>query len=48
MSGLDNLRNMVGSPIAGIDPLELYDTRTLTKDIDAWYSNNGQGNENMK
>ena len=44
MSGLDNLRNMVGSPIAGIDPLEAYDTRALCKRIDDWYSGNGQGN----
>lgn len=44
MSGLDNLRNMVGSPIAGIDPYEVYDTRKLCRDIDAWYTNNGQGN----
>jgi ferredoxin-nitrite reductase len=29
MSGLDNVRNLVGSPLAGIDPLELYDTRQL-------------------
>ena len=36
MSGLDNLRNMVGSPIAGIDPHEIYDTRALTKSIDDW------------
>eukprot|EP01036_Dinobryon_divergens_P027781 gene27781-36608_t len=44
MSGLDNLRNMVGSPIAGLDKNELFDTRALTKKIDSWYSGNGQGN----
>lgn len=44
MSGLDNLRNMVGSPIAGIDPFELFDTRDLTKQIDQWYCGNGAGN----
>ena len=44
MSGLDNLRNMVGSPIAGIDPHELFDTRDLTKAIDSWYTNDGKGN----
>jgi ferredoxin-nitrite reductase len=44
MSGLDNLRNMVGSPIAGIDPHETYDTRALNRKIDEWYTNNGQGN----
>jgi ferredoxin-nitrite reductase len=44
MSGLDNLRNMVGSPIAGIDPLEMVDTRELCRQIDSWYSGNGVGN----
>lgn len=29
-SALDNVRNMVGSPLAGIDELELVDTRELT------------------
>lgn len=43
-SGLDNVRNMVGSPIAGIDPFELFDTRQLTRDLDNWYSNYGHGN----
>jgi ferredoxin-nitrite reductase len=28
-SALDNVRNMVGSPLAGIDPLEMVDTREL-------------------
>lgn len=28
-SALDNVRNMVGSPLAGIDPLEMIDTREL-------------------
>lgn len=31
MSGLDNVRNVVGNPMAGIDPMEDYDTRQL------WY-----------
>lgn len=44
MSGLDNVRNMVGSPIAGIDPMEIYDTRALCKEIDGYYSGNGKGN----
>ena len=43
-SGLDNLRNMVGSPVAGIDPHEIYDTRELARKIDHWYTNNGVGN----
>jgi len=30
--------------VAGLDPLELYDTRALTKQIDSWYSGDGLGN----
>ena len=28
-SALDNVRNVVGSPLAGIDPLEIVDTRSI-------------------
>lgn len=34
MSGMDNVRNMVGSPITGIDPLKLVYTRLLCNQID--------------
>lgn len=44
MSGMDNVRNVVGSPLAGIDPHEIYDTRALAKEIDSWYTQNGTGN----
>jgi ferredoxin-nitrite reductase len=30
-SGADNIRNITGSPTAGIDPQELYDTRSLCR-----------------
>src|SRR4029077_9033336 len=30
-SGADNIRNLTGSPTAGIDPQELFDTRPLTR-----------------
>jgi ferredoxin-nitrite reductase len=30
-SGADNIRNLTGSPLAGIDPQELIDTRKLTR-----------------
>jgi sulfite reductase beta subunit-like hemoprotein len=30
---MDNVRNLVGSPIAGIDPLEIVDTRPYCKMI---------------
>jgi ferredoxin-nitrite reductase len=33
LSHADNTRNIVGSPISGIDPQELIDTRQLCKDI---------------
>lgn len=32
-SGADNIRNVTGSPTAGIDPDEIYDTRPLTKEM---------------
>mmetsp|Transcript_8971 Transcript_8971/g.10392 ORF Transcript_8971/g.10392 Transcript_8971/m.10392 type:complete len:894 (-) Transcript_8971:355-3036(-) len=33
MSALDNVRNMVGSPLAGIDPLEQVDTRPYCNNL---------------
>ena len=30
-AGMDNVRNMTGSPIAGIDPHEFIDSRPLCK-----------------
>src|SRR5204862_2339167 len=30
-AGADNIRNLTGSPLAGIDPQELFDTRPLTR-----------------
>src|SRR5260370_5420209 len=32
-AGADNIRNITGSPAAGIDPQELYDTRPLCRDM---------------
>lgn len=43
-SGLDNVRNPVGSPLAGIDPHEIYDTRALVSAINAFTVNEGRGN----
>lgn len=31
MSGMDNVRNLTGNPVAGVDPHELIDTRPLLK-----------------
>ncbi|EFN52613.1 hypothetical protein CHLNCDRAFT_26644 [Chlorella variabilis] len=44
MSGMDNVRNITGSPIAGIDPHELVDPRPLTHELNAAITNNGKGN----
>jgi len=44
MSGMDNVRNIVGSPIAGIDPHELIDTRQLCTDINDMLTDNRKGN----
>lgn len=43
-SGLDNVRNLTGSPVAGIDPDELFDTRELNQKLQDLITNNGQGN----
>lgn len=43
-SGMDNVRNITGSPVAGIDPDELIDTRPLIMKLQAMITNNGQGN----
>mmetsp|Transcript_4776 Transcript_4776/g.14390 ORF Transcript_4776/g.14390 Transcript_4776/m.14390 type:complete len:561 (+) Transcript_4776:68-1750(+) len=43
-SGMDNVRNLVGSPIAGIDPHEMIDTRQICKDIDDYITNDRKGN----
>lgn len=43
MSGMDNVRNMVGSPIAGIDPHEMIDTRQLCIDINNMITNDRKG-----
>lgn len=43
-SGMDNVRNITGSPVAGIDANELIDTRTLVKDVQDMITNQGNGN----
>jgi ferredoxin-nitrite reductase len=42
-SGMDNIRNLTGSPVAGIDPEELFDTRELNYKLQDMITNNGQG-----
>lgn len=43
-SGMDNVRNITGSPVAGLDADELIDTRQLVKDVQDMITNAGEGN----
>lgn len=43
-SGMDNVRNITGSPVAGIDADELMDTRGLVRNVQDMITNNSQGN----
>lgn len=43
-SGMDNVRNITGSPMAGIDGDELIDTRPLVQRVQDMITNEGQGN----
>ncbi|CAI5527312.1 unnamed protein product [Closterium sp. Naga37s-1] len=43
-SGMDNARNVVGNPLAGIDPLEIIDTRPFCQAIDDVITGHGEGN----
>ncbi|MDA0672969.1 MAG: ferredoxin--nitrite reductase [Cyanobacteria bacterium] len=43
-SGMDNVRNITGSPVAGIDAHELIDTRGLIRLVQDMITGNGQGN----
>lgn len=42
-SGMDSVRNMVGSPIAGLDPHEIIDTRPLCYAINEMLTEGGKG-----
>ncbi len=44
-SGMDNVRNITGSPLAGLDPDEVFDTRDLTQKVQDMITNQGEGNE---
>ena len=46
-SGMDNVRQITGSPIAGVDPHELADTRPLAKAVDDLITNGGVGNPEL-
>jgi ferredoxin-nitrite reductase len=43
-SGMDNVRNITGSPVAGLDADELYDTRDLCQAVQDLITNGGKGN----
>ncbi|MGB5593194.1 MAG: ferredoxin--nitrite reductase, partial [Crocosphaera sp.] len=43
-SGMDNVRNITGSPMAGLDADELIDTRELVQKVQDMITNNGEGN----
>ena len=43
-SGMDNVRNLTGSPVAGIDPDELIDTRQMMQKLQDMITNKGEGN----
>ncbi|NER81016.1 MAG: ferredoxin--nitrite reductase [Leptolyngbya sp. SIO1D8] len=43
-SGMDNVRNITGSPVAGIDASELIDTRGLVRKLQDMITDRSQGN----
>jgi len=43
-SGMDNVRNITGSPVAGLDAEEVIDTRELVKKVQDMITNSGEGN----
>lgn len=43
-SGMDNVRNLTGSPLAGIGADELIDTRELVQQVQDMITNSGKGN----
>jgi ferredoxin-nitrite reductase len=43
-SAMDNVRNITGSPVAGIEAGELYDTRVIIQELQDRIINSGEGN----
>jgi len=43
-SGMDNVRNITGSPVAGLDGDELFDTRELAVEVQDMITSGGEGN----
>eukprot|EP01024_Parvocaulis_polyphysoides_P010156 TRINITY_DN13366_c0_g4_i1.p1 TRINITY_DN13366_c0_g4~~TRINITY_DN13366_c0_g4_i1.p1 ORF type:complete len:585 (-),score=105.05 TRINITY_DN13366_c0_g4_i1:516-2270(-) len=46
-SGMDNVRNLTGSPLAGIDPHEILDVTPLLQEIQDMITGNGKGNPEL-
>ena len=46
-SGFDNVRNITGSPVAGIDPDEVIDTRELCEQLQDMLTCGGEGNSDF-
>lgn len=46
-SGMDNVRNITGSPVAGIDAAELIDTRGLVSNLQDMITSNSEGNPDL-
>ena len=46
-SGMDNVRNITGSPVAGIDTDELIDTRGLVRNLQDLITSHGKGNPSL-
>jgi ferredoxin-nitrite reductase len=43
-SGMDNVRNITGSPVAGLDAEEIFDTQDLIAQVQNMITNGGKGN----
>lgn len=46
-TGMDNVRNLTGNPIAGVDPHELVDTRPICQELQSIITNDGKGNPEL-
>lgn len=46
-TGMDNVRNLSGNPIAGLDPYELVDTRPLLQELQDMITDYGRGRADL-
>lgn len=47
MSGMDNVRNLTGNPIAGLDPHEVVDTRPILAEMQDMITDHGKGRADL-